>query len=224
MTRNDYQPTPNREDRFPEEHGCSSTWTCDHPTHLHDTDRDGEPHDYCELPQDDGTMPSNVQALRDEVVGRKVISATQRELTAHEKVLVRESNSYGFYYPDDEYFILELDNGKQVIVANTRDCCASTYLHNFLLDPAGVGHMILGVGTEDGFSTWHIYADFGDVVRMNVEWSPGNAFYYGYGFDIAVIPIVIDGDMAKETEGRAAVTTADGQPALEAAPAVDPWL
>lgn len=44
-------------------------------------------------------------------------------------------------------------------------------------------------GTTDGYTTWHIYADFGDVMRLKVDWSPGNPFYYGYGFDIAVEPV-----------------------------------
>ena len=47
-------------------------------------------------------------------------------------------------------------------------------------------HVILGVGTTDGYTTWHIYADFGDVMRLKVGWSCGNPFYYGYGFTIRV--------------------------------------
>ncbi len=26
----------------------------------------------------------------------------------------------------------------------------------------------------------------GDILELDVEWSAGNAFYYGYGFDIAI--------------------------------------
>jgi hypothetical protein len=51
-----------------------------------------------------------------------------------------------------------------------------------------VEHAILGVGTTEGYTKWHIYADFGDVMQLDVGWSCGNPFYYGYGFDIAVEP------------------------------------
>ena len=46
--------------------------------------------------------------------------------------------------------------------------------------------MILGVGTTDGYTTWHIFADMGDVLELTVVWSCGNPFYYGYGFTITV--------------------------------------
>ena len=85
-----------------------------------------------------------------------------------------------------------LDNGKQVSLRNTDDCCAYTELTAFFLDPASVDHMILGVGTTDGYQTWHIYADFGDIMRLKVDWSCGNPFYYGYGFDIDVIEHMAD--------------------------------
>ncbi|AXQ62901.1 hypothetical protein SEA_ANGELIQUE_70 [Gordonia phage Angelique] len=32
----------------------------------------------------------------------------------------------------------------------------------------------------------HIFADLGDIIELDVEWSEGNPFYYGYGFDIYV--------------------------------------
>ncbi len=69
------------------------------------------------------------------------------------------------------------------------DCCAYTELDSFLLNPELVDHMILGVGTTDYYTTWHIYADMGDVLKLNVKWSCGNPFYYGYGFNIQVRPI-----------------------------------
>jgi hypothetical protein len=49
-----------------------------------------------------------------------------------------------------------------------------------------VDHIILGVGTTDGYTTWHVYADAGDVLELAVGWSCGNPFYYGYGFTITV--------------------------------------
>ena len=72
---------------------------------------------------------------------------------------------------------------------NTEDCCAYTDLEAFLLNVELVDHMILGVQTTEGYTKWHIYADFGDVLELAVAWSCGNPFYYGYGFDIAVIPM-----------------------------------
>jgi hypothetical protein len=68
------------------------------------------------------------------------------------------------------------------------DCCAYTELESFLLHPELVDHIITGVGTTDGYNTWHIYADIGDVLELSVGWSSGNPFYYGYGFDIQVKP------------------------------------
>jgi hypothetical protein len=67
------------------------------------------------------------------------------------------------------------------------DCCAYTELESFLLNPELVDHVITGVGTTDGYQTWHVYADMGDVLKLDVGWSCGNPFYYGYGFTIRVV-------------------------------------
>lgn len=116
---------------------------------------------------DNGTMPENVEALADAVIGRKIVLAT-RDADTHKT-------------------IIELDNGKRVVLRDTSDCCAYTELEDFLLNPDAVRHMILGVGTTEGYSRWHIFADFGDVMELKVGWSAGNPFYYGYGFDIEVV-------------------------------------
>ena len=113
---------------------------------------------------DDGTMVGNVTALREGVVGHKIKSAERVEGT----------------------FVITLDDGRQVTLRNTGDCCAHTTLESFLLRPDRVDHVITGVGTTDGYTTWHIFADLGDVLSLTVEWSCGNPFYYGYGFDITV--------------------------------------
>lgn len=125
---------------------------------------------------DDGTMPGNVEQLREAVVGHKIVSAEYEDRPhpdyswrGHRKVLV-----------------LTLDTGRKVILRDTDDCCAYTELESFLLHPELVDHAILGVGTTEGFQTWHIYADLGDVMTLEVGWSCGNPFYYGYGFDITV--------------------------------------
>ena len=114
---------------------------------------------------DNGTMPKNVSALRDAVVGQRIVSA--------------EKTGSGD-------LVLTLDGGRRVTLRGDSYCCAYTELEAFVLHPEAVDHIILGVGTTDGYETWHIYADFGDVLKLTVGWSCGNPFYYGYGFDIQV--------------------------------------
>jgi hypothetical protein len=123
---------------------------------------------------DDGTMEWNVESLEKTVVGHRIVSAGK------EKV----EDLWGDYKV--EAFVITLDNGKKVILRNTQDCCAYTELSAFLLHPDKVDHIITGVGTTDEYSTWHIYADMGDVLELSVGWSCGNPFYYGYGFNIEV--------------------------------------
>lgn len=135
--------------------------------------------------EDDGTMPDTVQELRDQVIGRKIVKAEQGA--------ARYKNPYFGFKDRGAGLILTLDNGKRVILADTDDCCAFTELESFFLNVENVDHVITGVGTTDGFTRWHIYADFGDILSLDVDWSAGNPFYYGYGFDIAVIE---DGDNA----------------------------
>lgn len=127
--------------------------------------------------EDNGTMPNNVDTLRQAVVGHRIVSA---EVTDVERQY-RWCRSTGL--------VLTLDDGTKVQLVDTDDCCAYTELQGFFLDPASVDHVIMGVGTTDGYSTWHIYADWGDILQMQVGWSCGNPFYYGYGFDIQVVPV-----------------------------------
>lgn len=124
---------------------------------------------------DNGTMPGNVAELGSHVIGHRIVSAEQREVPLK-------------YYGTSTGLILTLDDGTQVTLANTDDCCAYTALKSFLLDPAAVDHIITGVGTTEGYTVWHIYADWGDILRLEIGWSAGNPFYYGYGFDIHVVP------------------------------------
>ncbi len=127
------------------------------------------------LPEDDdnGTMPENVAELSDAVIGRRIVSAGKE-------------TTEGRYGWKSEQFVITLDDGRRVKLADTSDCCAYTELREFLLHPEAVDHAILGVGTTGDYTTWHIYADFGDVMKLTVGWSCGNPFYYGYGFDITV--------------------------------------
>jgi hypothetical protein len=124
--------------------------------------------------EDNGTMPESVAELSSAVVGRRIVSVEKAEDTK------------GYWC--DGATIITLDNGHRVRLSNTSDCCASTYTEAFLLHPELVDHEFLGVGTTDGYTTWHIFADLGDVLELTVGWSCGNPFYYGYGFDIAVEP------------------------------------
>lgn len=122
---------------------------------------------------DDGTMPANVDTLRDAVVGHRIVKAEKGPVT----------NGWG---GTADGLIITLDNGKRVELADSSDCCAYTEMESFLLHPDKVDHTITGVGTADGYTTWHVYADMGDVLELSVGWSSGNPFYYAYGFDIAV--------------------------------------
>lgn len=122
---------------------------------------------------DNGTMPYNVEELRQEVVGHKIVHAGWAE----------RAYPWGRH---EQVFQITLDNGKQVILRDTNDCCAFTELKEFFLNVDKIDHIITGVGTTEGFGKWHVYADLGDVLELSVGWSSGNPFYYGYGFDIAV--------------------------------------
>ena len=113
---------------------------------------------------DDGTMPANVAELEDAVVGHRIVRVEQNGGDA----------------------TIFLDNGKSVKLISDGDCCAFTELESFLLHPDKVDHIITGVGTTDGYNTWHVYADMGDILELSVAWSCGNPFYYGYGFRIKV--------------------------------------
>lgn len=128
---------------------------------------------------DDGTIVENVDTLRKSVVGRKIVRA--------EKVTRERQSAYSNYTYQVELFEIELDNGKVVQLAEGGDCCAYTGLDTFLLNVDKIDHAITGVGTTDEYTKWHIFADMGDVLELTVDWSPGNPFYYSYGFDIEVV-------------------------------------
>lgn len=124
---------------------------------------------------DNGTMPGNVEELEEAVVGHRIVSVVEGYATSG-------------WRKGSPATVITLDNGTAVELVDTDDCCAYTQLEAFLLHPDKVDHIITGVGTTNGYDTWHIYADFGDVLELTVGWSCGNPFYYGYGFDIKVKP------------------------------------
>lgn len=126
---------------------------------------------------DDGTMVESKEALAQAVVGHKIVKAER---------LVDDKRYGGVWGGGNTDMILTLDNGKRVKMRGVGDCCAYTDVEAFLLHPDKVDHIITGVGTTDGYTKWHIYADMGDVLELTVGWSCGNPFYYGYGFNIEV--------------------------------------
>ncbi|MCH5645142.1 hypothetical protein [Gordonia sp. ABSL49_1] len=132
--------------------------------------------------EDDGTMPANVADLAAHVVGRRIVKAEKCDIRSDDFTATEGT----YYFSTSTAFVLTLDDGRRVALADTYDCCAHTTLEKFLLHPERVDHAITGVATTDGYTRWHIFADLGDILELEVEWSPGNPFYYGYGFDIAV--------------------------------------
>lgn len=131
---------------------------------------------------DDGTMPENVDMLRQAVVGHRIVKVEQGvEVPEEARDWYRDSG-----------LKLTLDDGRAVYLVDTDDCCAYTELENVITHLDKIDHMIMGVGTTDGYTKWHIYADWGDVVELDVGWSSGNPFYYGYGFAITVVDTAPD--------------------------------
>jgi hypothetical protein len=124
-----------------------------------------------------GLIVESVDNLRTAVIGHRIVKAEKRPLDR------------GGWGHTGDAFVITLDNGKQVRLFDSGDCCAYTELAEFLLHPELVDHVILGVGTTEKFTRWHIFADMGDVLELTVGWSEGNPCYYGYGFDIDVVEI-----------------------------------
>lgn len=129
--------------------------------------------------EDDGTMPKNLAALADQVVGRRIVNVEQVKEFAEED----DGWAWGKGNPT---LAITLDTGKTVYLRDTNDCCAFTELETFLFNADKIDHAIMGVGTENGYQTWHIYADMGDVLSLQVGWRCGNPFYYAFGFNILV--------------------------------------
>lgn len=138
---------------------------------------------------DNGAIVDNVKTLSENVVGRKII-AVERNVSHKVKVYSWEESISGT--------ALCLDDGTRVVLVDTDDCCAYTELKDVVLNLDQIEHVITGVGTTDGYTKWHIYANLGDVLELNVGWSCGNPFYYGYGFDIYVVSA--DGDIKDVTD------------------------
>lgn len=133
---------------------------------------------------DDGTMYENLEEFSDKVVGHRIVSVG--DVVESDNEILKKNVPYLYLY-NRKGLKLTLDNGKSVFLLNTEDCCAYTEVENYILNLDKIDHVITGVGTTDGYHVWHIYADLGDIVTIDVDWSSGNPFYYGYGFKIVVI-------------------------------------
>lgn len=133
------------------------------------------PEEHLSLDDDNGTMPDNVAELSEAVVGHRIVSVERTGDPTPRP-----------YWSSPNPVVITLDNGKRVALHDTADCCAFTEVEQFLLHPDKVRHIITGVGTTDGYTKWHVYADYGDILELTIDWSPGNPFYYGYGLEIHV--------------------------------------
>jgi len=154
--------------------------------------------------EDDGTMPQSRDKLEELIIGHKIVRVDDNRQV--------EYDPYGYGTESvGSGFVITLDNGKQVTMVGIGDCCAYTEIESFLRNVDSVDHVITGVGTTDAFTTWHIYADMGDMLELKVGWSPGNPFYYGYGFSIGIRDIPEDFDMMQEEAKPAAIETPQPQ-------------
>jgi hypothetical protein len=139
---------------------------------------------------DDGTMVDNVEELTKNVVGRKIVAVDRDFKHSYRKY------DWARYDSKISGTALILDDGTKVVLVDSGDCCAYTDLEDIILNLDKIEHVITGVGTTEGYTKWHIYADLGDVAELKVGWSCGNPFYYGYGFDIYVFDA--EGKMIRE--------------------------
>lgn len=127
---------------------------------------------------DDGTIVENVAELGNLVVGHRIVSVGSGEVSV--------PRYKGDPRPPVCALRITLDTGRVVELVNDGDCCAYTELDSFLLNADRIDHIITGISTLNGYQTWSIFADMGDVLTLKVGWSCGNPFYYGYGFQIVV--------------------------------------
>lgn len=112
-------------------------------------------------------MGSVADELAEVLVGRRIVSA--------EAVPAK-----GW---DGAYLLLTLDNGTQVEVQDTSDCCAYGEVSSFLLNPDSVDHVITSVTDRDDYTEFFVLADMVQVLKLDTSWSEGSG-YYSYGLNI----------------------------------------
>jgi hypothetical protein len=122
---------------------------------------------------DDGTMVQNVSEFAELVVGHRIVNVAEFYLVGSEFLGKRTG------------LRITLDTGRTVELSESGDCCAYTELKSFLWNADKIDHVITGVSTLNGYTTWSIYADLGDVLALQVAWSQGSGSY-GYGFEMVV--------------------------------------
>ena len=131
---------------------------------------------------DDGTMLESVEALKEAIVGHRIVKVEREGLTP-----LRPEDEDRWFWAGNPALNLTLDDGTVVQMQEYGDCCAYTDLRNVIEHLPTMDHIITNVtAVEDDFERWHILADFGEVLELEVGWSCGNPFYYGYGFSITV--------------------------------------
>lgn len=145
---------------------------------------------YYEENEDDGTMPKGVQALREAVVGHRIVKAEKN-------VRLPKRSQRWSIFDESADVLLTLDTGRQVALVGVSDCCAFGSVDDFVQKLPTLDHIITDVGTTGVYTKWHILAGMEDVLELDVSWSPGNAFYYAYGIEIEVIDVT---EMTVESE------------------------
>lgn len=138
-----------------------------------------------ERPEDDGhdpdyeseVMQEGLDQLSSNLVGQKIVSV-------HKQGAEPDGSGYVPYGRSEET-VFTLSNGRQVVLEDTDDCCAYTQVSRFEFLSQGE-HVITRVEADEGFETWSIYSDRVPVAILGVEWSPGNPYYYGFGFNVRV--------------------------------------
>lgn len=116
-------------------------------------------------------LGENLTELNEMLVGQKIV-----------KVEPKDNNNNSYFGTT----VLTLDNGTQVNLRDSGDCCAYTEMENVIQHLPELDHVITNVTADDGYERFHIFADLGEVLELQLSWSEGNPFYYGYGFHIDV--------------------------------------
>lgn len=138
-----------------------------------------------EVPEDDEynaayeaeVMQESVDELAKAVVGSRIVKVESWDAP---KVFAS-----GYSMAGNKVLVLTLDSGREVTLEDTDDCCAFTEAESFEFLVRG-NHVITRVEADDGFENWFIYAEEVPVANLKVAWSPGNPYYYGFGFNIRV--------------------------------------
>ena len=117
-------------------------------------------------------MEGGAEELRNALIGRRIVAVTKG---------ANPESGYG----KSGRVTFTLDDGSTAHLDDTDDCCAFTCVDD-LKFLEGVENAITSVETTDNYEKWFIYAGGIPVVEMDASWSPGNPYYYGFGFYVTV--------------------------------------